>query len=75
MKNVFSLGDSKFHSGADGLKTSNDPSQIVLLFPANLTETVECTPLRISDRLLGLRAQNTMNVFVAIAFVAVKTLK
>jgi len=74
MKNVFYLGDSKFRSGADGLKKRNS-SQIVLLFPAELTETVKGTPLRISDRLFVLRTQNVMNVLFVTAFVAVKLLK
>lgn len=58
MKSVFLSGDSKFHTGADGLKTISI-SQVVLSFPAMLTETVQATPLRISDRLFGLRIQDT----------------
>lgn len=59
MRNVFYLGDSKFQFGADGLK-EYDISQKVLPFPAELTGTAKGTPLRISDRLLGLRSQDTM---------------
>ena len=73
MKNVFYLGDSKFRSGADGLKKRNS-SQIVLLFPAELTETVKGTPLRISDRLLGLRSQDTMIALATTMLTAVTLL-
>lgn len=73
MKNVFYLGDSKFRFGADGLK-EDGISQQVLLFPAKLTGTVKSTPLRISDRLLGLRSQDTMIALATTMLTAVTLL-
>lgn len=73
MKNVSYLGDSKFRSGADGLKEL-DISQKVLLFPAELTGTVKSTLLRISDRLLGLCSQDTVIAFATTMLIAVTLL-
>lgn len=73
MKNVFYLGDSKFQSGADGLKEYGI-SQKVLSFPAKLTGTVKGTPLRISDRLLGLRSQDTLIALATTMLTAVTLL-
>lgn len=73
MRNVFYLGDSKFQFGADGFK-EYDISQKVLPFPAELTGTVKGTPLRISDRLLGLRSQDTMIALATTMLTAVTLL-
>lgn len=74
MRNVFYLGDSKFQFGADGLK-EYDISQKVLPFPAELTETLDGTPLRISNRLLGLRSQDTLIASATMMLIAVTLLK
>lgn len=73
MKSVFFFGDSKFRIGTDGLKTISF-IQVVLSFPAELTGTVKATPLRISDRLLGLRFQNVMIAIATMILIAVTLL-
>ncbi len=73
MKNVFYIGDSKFQFGADGLN-ENSISQKVLQFPAELTGTAKDAPLRISDRLLGLRSQDTMIALATTMLTAVTLL-
>lgn len=74
MKNVFYLGDSKFQYGADGLKEYGI-SQIVLSFPAKMTGTIDGTPLRISNRLLGLRSQDTKIALAIMMLIAVTLIK
>lgn len=73
MKNVFYIGDSKSQFGADGLN-ENGISQKVLQFPAELTGTAKGAPLRISDRLLGLRSQDTVIALATTMLTAVTLL-